>query len=276
MSEENRLIVNGVEINLLDVGKGDPTLVFLHYWGGSSRTWRPVIAELFTTNRCVAIDFRGWGSSSKNVGSYDLQTLADDVRSVIDRLALEAFVIVGHSMGGKVAQLVAAQQPPKLKQLILVAPAPPRPLHVPEEQRQGMIESYQTREGAEAVIGHLSAAPLSDLYREQVIEDTLCGAPNAKRAWPERGMAEDVSEKTTKIEVPICVIVGSADKIEPEAALRATFEEVHPGAEFIVLPGIGHLAPLEAVAGTVDAIRAGLIAQSASGRSANETLLGEL
>ena len=102
--------------------------------------------------------------------------------------------------------------------------------------------------------------PLSDEHRNQVIEDTLRGAPDAKRAWPERGMTADISEMASQIKVPVHVIVGSADNVESEDSLRVARGETIPNAEFIVLPGVGHLAPLEATAEIVSAIRSALVA----------------
>ncbi len=266
MSEKQSIVrVNGVDINVIDVGCGGPAFIFLHYWGGSSRTWGPVIAGLSETNRCIAIDFRGWGQSSKDAPDYELEMLASDVIGVVEELGLQEFIIVGHSMGGKVAQLVAARKPEGLEALILIAPAPPTPMNVPKEQREQMIASYQARQGAETVVGILSERRLTDAHREQVIEDTLRGAPDAKRAWPERGMTKDISEKASEIDVPVRVIVGSADKVESETALRAAFHEALPGTQFVVLPGVGHLSPLEATAEVVDAIRSALLAAPLSG-----------
>lgn len=223
MLVEKSISVDGAEINVVDVGNKSPALVFLHYWGGLSRTWRPVIDSLSEFNRCVAIDFRGWGRSSKESDDFDLDTLGDDVLSVVHHLGLKDFTIVGHSMGGKVALLIAARQPKGLERLILVAPTPPFPLHVSEEQRKGMMASYETREGIETAIGILTALPLSDAFREQVIEGTLCGAAGAKRAWPDREMKADVSEEASKINVPVRVIVGKADTVESENSLREAF-----------------------------------------------------
>ena len=81
-----------------------------------------------------------------------------------------------------------------LEALLLVAPSPPVPMTVPEEQRKQMIEAYCTREGVEALIQHvLTAVPIPQGLREIIIEDTLRGAPQAKRAWPEVGIIEDFS-----------------------------------------------------------------------------------
>ena len=247
--------VNGVDLNVLDTGEGDPALIFLHYWGGSVRSWEPVIKSLSKDHRCIAIDFRGWGQSSRDAKDYDLETLANDVVGIIDDLGLKTFVIVGHSMGGKVAQLVAARRPGGLQQLILMAPAPPVPLDVPEEQRRGMVASYQTREG---VMGIIAKLPLSEAYREQIVEDALSGAPAAKRAWPEQGMVMDIHEQATRIDVPVHIIVGSADVVETEVSLREAFGKVLLSTTFTVLPGVSHMAPLEATSQVVDAIRSAL------------------
>ena len=261
MARHQRLIrVNEIGINVAETGDGDPALVFLHYWGGSNRTWDPTIERLSQAHRCVAIDFRGWGLSDKGASDYKLETLADDVVGVIGNLGLRSFVLIGHSMGAKVAQLFAARRPEGLKSLILVAPAPPTALDVPEEQRRDIVAAYQAREGVEVAIGRLTALPLSKTLREQVIEDSLSGTPDAKRAWPEEGMISDISNEASKILVPVHVIVGGADNIETESSLRAAFSGVLPGPEFTVLPGVGHLAPLEAPAELAGAIQAVLTA----------------
>jgi pimeloyl-ACP methyl ester carboxylesterase len=196
--------VNDVLLNVVETGAGNTALVFLHFWGGSSRSWGPVIERLAKTQRCVAIDFRGWGESDKSANDYRLETLADDVCIVISQLGLRDFVVIGHSMGGKVAQLVAARRPTGLKQLILIAPAPPTALKVPAEQRQGMITAYQSRAGVMSIISALS---LSEEHRELIVEEILRGSPGAKRAWPELGMLEDISMQVSNIAVPTHIIV---------------------------------------------------------------------
>jgi pimeloyl-ACP methyl ester carboxylesterase len=249
------VLVNDVELNVVDIGEGTPALVFLHYWGGSSRTWAPVMERLVSTHRCVAIDFRGWGQSSKEASDYGLHTLASDVIGVVEKLALKEFFILGHSMGGKVAQIVAARQPRGLRGLILFGPAPPVPMNVPEEQRNGYVGLYDSREGAEMVIRNLTPHSLPDAVREQIIEDSMRGSPGAKRAWPLDGMIADIRDEAAKIAVPVHIIAGGDDAVEPEVSLRAAFGKWVRDVSFVVLPGVGHIAPLEAPAKLADAIR---------------------
>jgi pimeloyl-ACP methyl ester carboxylesterase len=171
------------------------------------------------------------------------ETLADDVVGVIQHLGLKSFVLVGHSMGAKVALLLAARRPEGLTSLVLIAPAPPVSPGAPQERRQVMLAAYQSREGVEAALGRLAAMPLSQAHREQVIEDSLSGAAEAKRVWPERDMTRNIANEAAKILVPVHMLVGDADTIETESSLRAGFSGVLPVTEIGILTGVGRLAP---------------------------------
>ena len=116
----------GLDFHVRDIGDKQPALVLLHYWGGTGRTWDLVIRELAGRHRCVAPDLRGWGMSDKKADGYDLHTQADDVAALIASLELPQYVLIGQSMGGKIAQILASRRPKGLKGLVLVAPAPPR------------------------------------------------------------------------------------------------------------------------------------------------------
>jgi pimeloyl-ACP methyl ester carboxylesterase len=83
-------------------------------------------------------------------------------------------------LGGKVAQIVAARRPKELAGLILIALAPPTPMSVPEAVRSGMLQFYGSREGVLQALVVIGGESLSNELREQVIQDTLRGAPGAK------------------------------------------------------------------------------------------------
>ena len=235
----------GAAIRISESGSGEPACVFLHYWGGSARTWDYAIDRIDGRARCVSVDQRGWGESIATDGRYNLAAMADDVQGVVAALGLQRYVLVGHSMGGKVAQIVAARRPASLLGLVLVAPAPPTPMPVPEAQRGAMLASYGSREGVQQALTVLAGSPLSDVARERVIEDTLRGAPGAKREWTERCMIEDVSTGLEAVTVPTIVVIGDRDRVEHESALRQAFGRFLPHATFRVLAGVGHLSPLE-------------------------------
>jgi pimeloyl-ACP methyl ester carboxylesterase len=76
-------------IRITESGSGDSACVFLHYWGGSGRTWDDVIDRIDGRARCVAFDQRGWGDSIATDGRYDLAALADDVQGIVAALGLQ-------------------------------------------------------------------------------------------------------------------------------------------------------------------------------------------
>lgn len=131
-----KIETNGTKIHVRQQGGGELALVFLHYYGGSSRTWDAVAAKLSARYRIVAIDHRGWGESDAPAHGYGLADLSADAEGVIKALGLQRYILVGHSMGGKVAQLMASRRPAGLEGLVLIAPSRPRPWLSPKNSEQ--------------------------------------------------------------------------------------------------------------------------------------------
>ena len=251
-----KVTANGIQINVRERGHGEPSLVFLHYWGGSSRSWEEVIAYLADQHRSIALDHRGWGESDAPAQGYGISDLANDAQSVIASLELKRYVIVGHSMGGKTAQLLASRRPAGLAGLVLVAPSPPTPTVVPEAQREAMFHAYDSRESVAQTRDHvLTALPLTDAQKERVIEDSLRGSAVAKRAWVTQALPEDIRVEARRINVPTLVLAGEKDIVDTPDRLREELLPNIPGAQMQVLPRTGHLSPLETPEAVAQAIR---------------------
>ncbi|NYE63635.1 pimeloyl-ACP methyl ester carboxylesterase [Duganella sp. 1224] len=244
-------------MHIKERGGDGPALVFLHYWGGSSRTWTEVISALPADYHTIAPDLRGWGQSGAREGdAYALADFAGDVEQLVADLGLKRYVLVGHSMGGKIAQLLASRRPPGLAGLVLVAPSPPTPLALPPEARAAMAAAYDTPASVGMAIDHmLTAKPLTAAQREQVVADSLRGTPEARAAWPAHTSREDISAEVQRIAVPTMVVAGELDKVDPVAVLAAELLPRIPQATLYVLPGCGHLSPLEAPQALATVIR---------------------
>lgn len=240
-------VSNEIKLHVEDSGSGAPALVFLHYWGGSSRTWRHVIHALTPAFRTIAVDQRGWGLSDKPLEGYTLTVLADDAQRLVESLDLDHYILVGHSMGGKVAQLLASRHPAGLAGLVLVAPSPPSPMNVPLKVRQGMVNAYDSRESIlDTVEQMLTASPLQPEDLQTVVQDSLQGSQAAKTAWPLVASQEDITAQAALIRVPTLVISGDKDRVDSPAVLQQELMTRIPQAILHILPGIGHLSPLEA------------------------------
>src|SRR6202522_2426381 len=127
-SQGHNIRVANLQIYAEETGEGSPALVFAHYWGGSRRAWSEVIARLSNRFRCIALGPRGGGKSDRQTDDYSLFAQADYVAGVIESLDVKDFVLIGHSMGGKIAQIVAGGRPDGLRAVVLVATATPQPL----------------------------------------------------------------------------------------------------------------------------------------------------
>ena len=123
--------VQGLKLHYLDWG-GDPdkhTFVLLHGGAAHAHWWDGVAPLLTPYGRVLALDFRGHGHSQwAGAGNYGPPSYLEDVRGLIESLGTRV-ILVGHSMGGAVAQWVAVTHPELLEALIIVdAPHGPPPL----------------------------------------------------------------------------------------------------------------------------------------------------
>ena len=149
-------------------------------------------------------------------------------------------------MGGKVAQLVASQRPRGLRGLVLVAPAPPRSTIDPDaaEQRSHAYDNPDTVRGA--LDRALTHQPLALDLREQVLTDSLAASREATLAWPLHGMTDEITEAVRRITVPVDVLAGEHDRVDPPASLKVDLLPFIPHARLTIIEGTGHLSPLEA------------------------------
>jgi 3-oxoadipate enol-lactonase len=239
--------IQGLSIYAEEHGTGDPALVFLHYWGGTSRTWRQVTAELEGQFKTVAYDARGWGKSDKTLAGYKLADLADEALSLVKTLGIKQYVLIGHSMGGKVAQLIASRRPEGLVGLILVAPAQPTPRHNPKEMREQQLHAYDNRQNLLKAIssGRLTARPPSPEILEQIVEDSLSGSREATMAYPMESILEDISPEAEKINVPTVLLAGELDQVDSVERHENEVLAYIRHAQLKIIKGSGHLMPID-------------------------------
>jgi len=116
--QERFATLHGVQVRYVRAGRG-PTVFLLHGFGSSIYTWKGVIPALVRSHEVVALDFPGFGWSDQPADlSFDLYPRV--VLGLMDRLDVSSTSLVGNSMGGAVAAVVAAQQPTRVDRLVLI------------------------------------------------------------------------------------------------------------------------------------------------------------
>lgn len=229
--------------------------MLLHYFGGSAMEWQSVMAQLSDRYRCIAIDLRGHGDSDSPETGYSVDDMADDVAAVLREKNIVSFVLIGHSMSGKVAMALAARQPSGLQSLLLLSPSPPLPEPIPDEDRQKMLRTYGQREAAEDTFRQITEKPLPEAAHAQIVADNLRTANVAWDAWLLEGSKEDIAGQMPLITVPVHLLVGVDDRaVKPGVSETMTMPYLST-ATFETVAGAGHLLPWETPDTVVDFIQ---------------------
>lgn len=230
---------------LIDRGQGEPTLVFLHYFGGAAASWQEVIHRLESEFRCVALDLPGFGQAPP-LQTPSLANYSDFIWDALAALGIEHFVLIGHSMGAKIALQVAAsalfKEP---QQIILVAPSPPTQEPMPDAERQRLLHHHPTEENAATTVNNATCLSLSEAQRSLAIYTHTVAADSAWRWWLQTGMHHSIADQLKAVRVPVTVIASPDDPVIPFDTVRSEVLAQLPHADLVELPGSGHLMPLE-------------------------------
>ncbi|MDQ3323892.1 MAG: alpha/beta hydrolase [Acidobacteriota bacterium] len=253
----NETVLNIMEAGVENYHKSRPTLVFLHYFGGSSRAWTEVIERLAKDFHCVAPDLRGFGASDalSTAENFAVKDYADDIECLIRVLTIENYVLIGHSMGGKIALALAARQPEGLQSLILLAPSPPSPEPIKEETRAKQLASHGNRCVATETICQAAGGKLCGASFESAINDSLRTSEAAWKWWLESGSLEDISSEVGQINVPVLIAAGEKDEAMTPKLLKNEIVRPIENARLVVVAEGKHLLPLEAPEKIADLIR---------------------
>ncbi|MBL8689448.1 MAG: alpha/beta hydrolase [Rhodospirillaceae bacterium] len=123
-----------------DGGKGRPPVVLLHAFSGNADHWTAQLTHQRKKRRAIAFDFRGHGRSEMpTIEELTVDRMADDVASVVNKLGLYDFVLVGHSIGGSVAIDYAAGHPDRVAGLVVIG----APGKVPDAQAKQILDSMK-------------------------------------------------------------------------------------------------------------------------------------
>ena len=229
-----------------------PFYIFLHDYGSSSHMFHYLASRI--PNFCLAVDFKGWGRSDdtkdENNRAYSMTHMKNQIPPIVNLLQGEQFLLVGHGMGGKVAQLYASQQPPNnLIGLVLLASAPLSPWR-PSTQIMDKYKAAYTKKGASRKLESfikttLAGCPIDDTDLGNLVEDGNKDTPLAKEAWLTYGMQENHSHGVGRIKVPVLLRAGAEDKV---ISLEDMEREISTKVDLCVqveVHGCGHLLPLE-------------------------------
>ena len=245
--------VNGVVLHHDVRGDADaPALVFSNSLGTDFRIWDEVAARLAGDFRIVLYDKRGHGLSEAPPAPYTIDDHVGDLAALLDHLGIARAAVVGLSVGGLIAQGLAAARPDLVAALVLIGTAP----------KLGTAETWNVRIETVAAKG---IAALADDILPRWFTAAFRSPDNPAfagyRAMLARSPAEgyagtcaalrdaDLTASTRALRLPALCLVGDQDGSTPPDLVRATAALI-AGAEFEVIAGAGHIPCVEQPAAT--------------------------
>jgi pimeloyl-ACP methyl ester carboxylesterase len=227
-------------------------IVLLHGVGGAARIWAPQMASFAAAGyRPVALDLPGYGARPP-VDVLDFEALAADVEATIDRLGLHHPVLLGHSLGGMIAQTALRRRPQHYAAAILSGTSPifgSRDGSFQKkflQDRLGPLDlGMSMRELAPRLVDEIMGPQPDPAGRALAVELMSAVDEQTYRASMQCLTAFDERANLGLICVPVLCLAGEHDRNAPPAMMQRMAEKI-PGSRYICLDDVGHLPNLEA------------------------------
>jgi pimeloyl-ACP methyl ester carboxylesterase len=237
----------------VDTGGEGPPLLLLHGFPLSHQQWQPQLEHIATSHRVIAPDLRGLGDSAITdpQATVTMEQHADDVVTLLQQLSInQPVTVIGLSMGGYILWQLVRKYPQILGKIVLCHTRTIADTTEQAAARQQLADLTLTEQSADAVLAtmlpRLLPASAPESVRFAVTRMARSSSPGGLAATL-RGLAArpDTGDVPALIRVPTLVITGELDAISPPAEMQAWASRI-PQHEFVNLPGVGHLSPLEA------------------------------
>jgi pimeloyl-ACP methyl ester carboxylesterase len=244
-----------IDIYYEDYGSGKP-VVLIHGWPLSSSSWEKQIPSLIEAGyRVIAYDRRGFGHSSKPASGYNYDTLAEDLNKIMTKLNLRDATLVGFSMGGgEVARYLSKYGSERVSKAVFMSAIPPFLLKT-SDNPEGVDGSIF--DGMKKAIKADRPAFLSEFFANFYNVDNLIGTKISdevvRLSWnigagaSPKGTLDCVSawlvdfrEELKRINIPVLIMHGNADRILPLAATGKRTPEFVKGSRLVIIEGAPH------------------------------------
>ena len=246
---------SNIDIYYEDHGKGKP-VVLIHGWPLSSRSWEKQVPALIEAGyRVITYDRRGFGDSSRPATGYNYDTFADDLHKIMTKLNLRDATLVGFSMGGgEVARYLSKYGPERVSNAVFMAAIPPFLLKTPanpegmdgnvfEDMKKGVIadrpaflsEFFTNFYNLDILKGKKISNEVIQLSWNIGAGASPQGTLDCISAW-----LTDFRDELKRINIPVLIMHGDADRILPLTATGKRMPEFIKGSRLVVIEGAPH------------------------------------
>jgi pimeloyl-ACP methyl ester carboxylesterase len=240
--------IGKIEINFDISGRGDPVL-FLHGWGGCAKSFAPVSEYLKKEFQTITVDLPGFGTSGEPDEPWSVTEYTDTVRNLIDSIGIKKCHIIGNSFGGRIAILLAAQNPELVDKMILCDSAgvlPKRGVkYYFKIYRYKLAKKLIKRKTIKSILKVLGFN-LDKAIQKAGSEDYRKLNDNMKKTFV-RVVNQDLRPYLKKIKSPVLLVWGGQDRDTPLYMAKVMEKEI-PDAGLVVYEDAGHFSYLDRLA----------------------------
>lgn len=223
------------------VGHGGTRVIALHGWFGTGQSWLPTLRWLNPADYTWALpDYRGYGTRIGDAGDYTIHEVASDALGLADDLGWDTFDLVGHSMGGKVAQLVAASAPTRVRRVVAVTPVPPGPLPFDDDARRLFRRAATDMANRAQIVAASTGHRHSRGFVDAVVAESRQSRAEAFGRYFESWSGDDITDLVAGLKVQLHVVVGEHDNALTAETMRAALLPHYPNSGMQELAGAGH------------------------------------
>ncbi|MDN5791203.1 MAG: alpha/beta hydrolase [Micrococcales bacterium] len=230
------------------IGSGPRIVLVTHGWFGSAAGWGPfpdyLDGDAFTY---VFTDLRGYGKRKGEAGDQSLAESAGDIIALADEFGTASFSVIGHSMGGAVAQKVLALAPHRVEALVGISPVGSMPTPFDNDGHALFWGAPESRDNRYSIVDLLTGNRNTPVWINQIVDfsqehSTVEAFGRALDAWANSDFADEVRGN----EVPVLVVVGEHDPALGEETVKQTWLPLFPNARLEVIANAGHYPMFEA------------------------------
>lgn len=241
--------------------KRDPTLVFVHGFGGNKDTWNRLITELDDKYHIIVIDLPGHGESiSKKTLSYTITDQAERLHTFLEAKKLKGFYLLGHSMGGAIALRFAGSHTEDLKALILIdamglEQTKSDGVKLVEISDKNPLYDVCTEERMETLLDYSMYKPpyIPDIIKDALLQEKCERRDLEKVLYEDMYKDVNLSSVAKNLDIPTLILWGEKDRMTDidDATL---FHHTIQGSQLVILKETGHVPILEDPEKTADEI----------------------
>jgi len=221
-----------------------PILIFVHYFGGHAGSWKWIEKRISKKHKCVFLNLPGFGNT-KPLDHISIRSMSEWIANEIKILETDNYILIGHSMGGKLALFTTFILHDLLpKKIVLIAPSSPSGEDLSDSDKTQFLNDL-VDDKVEETIHRLIKKKLNKNKLKHTLQSQLSVDRRTTQWWFNKGIANNITWAIKNLDVPIYLISSKNDPIITSDVIQKNVLPYLKKPILITFGRSGHLIPIE-------------------------------